>query len=734
MEIRNLEIIPRGVSPVINVSQYDVGRTFKFLLFDGDLAYVIPSGAVVRVEGIKKDKTGFSYECEYSGNEVTVEVTRQMTVFSGEVKSELRIVYNEVNIGTLNFILKVEDSPITDETNISETEIPAIIELATEQMEAAAESASQAASSAESASESEEQSEAWATGKINGVDVSSTAPQYQNNSKFFAEAAAESASQAASSAEGASDSEEQSEAWATGKINGIDVPSTAPQYQNNSKFFAEKAAELTAKMPYVGNNGNWFIFDIQNNQYVDSGYPSRGVQGDTGNGIFSIVKTGTSGLVDTYTITYTDGTTTTFNVTNGRDGTGAGDMLKADYDSNNEVEDAGGIATFVSDQISNKQNSTDNNLETTDKTIVGAINELNTNKQNSTDNNLNTTEKTVVGAINELNAKAYLTDDATETVLASNDLLPFYDFSATVKKKMSVENFGQQLISNPNILDNPWFTINQRGENSYTNGTTTGKLSVDRWIIHGLTTGSIIVSVIENGVDITASSDASSNLTFYQMIEKNILGMTVTASIIIDGVLYSATGTIPSQKSDQWVIAFQKEIFENCKIIIYVGSTATPEKNAAFYLSLPRDGISRNIKAAKLEVGNISTLLLDSPPDYSTELLKCQRYFYNANFYKNTYEEIGTGFYEGGGYDTCYVNVPIHVPMRATPTMTMSGDCRGFIDGTNYAISGYTAFVSRLSPVYVKIGIKKTISAAQFKVGIFSFSGNVGVLQFSADI
>ena len=37
-----------------------------------------------------------------------------------------------------------------------------------------------------------------------------------------------------------------------------------------------------------------------------------------GNGIVSIAKTGTSGLVDTYTITFQDQTTTTFEVTNGR--------------------------------------------------------------------------------------------------------------------------------------------------------------------------------------------------------------------------------------------------------------------------------------------------------------------------------------------------------------------------------------------------------------------------------
>ena len=45
-----------------------------------------------------------------------------------------------------------------------------------------------------------------------------------------------------------------------------------------------------------------------------------GETGATGNGISSIAKTSTSGLVDTYTITFTDGTTTTFDVTNGADG------------------------------------------------------------------------------------------------------------------------------------------------------------------------------------------------------------------------------------------------------------------------------------------------------------------------------------------------------------------------------------------------------------------------------
>ena len=47
----------------------------------------------------------------------------------------------------------------------------------------------------------------------------------------------------------------------------------------------------------------------------------QGARGYTGNGIDNISKTSTTGLIDTYTITYTDGDSTTFNVTNGEDGT-----------------------------------------------------------------------------------------------------------------------------------------------------------------------------------------------------------------------------------------------------------------------------------------------------------------------------------------------------------------------------------------------------------------------------
>ena len=73
-----------------------------------------------------------------------------------------------------------------------------------------------------------------------------------------------------------------------------------------------------------GENGHTPVITIENGNWhidgVDTGVAAQGPKGDMGNGISSIAKTGEDGLVDTYTITYTDGTTTTFTVTNGAQG------------------------------------------------------------------------------------------------------------------------------------------------------------------------------------------------------------------------------------------------------------------------------------------------------------------------------------------------------------------------------------------------------------------------------
>lgn len=75
----------------------------------------------------------------------------------------------------------------------------------------------------------------------------------------------------------------------------------------------------------------------------------QGDKGDPGSSIASVERTagtGAPGTRDTYTITLTDGTTSTFQVYNGADGVGAGDMTAAVYDPRGMAQD---IFQYVDD-------------------------------------------------------------------------------------------------------------------------------------------------------------------------------------------------------------------------------------------------------------------------------------------------------------------------------------------------------------------------------------------------
>lgn len=69
---------------------------------------------------------------------------------------------------------------------------------------------------------------------------------------------------------------------------------------------------------------------------------ARGPQGLPGSSILKIERTagtGAAGTVDTYTVTLTDGSTSSFQVRNGADGQGSGDMLAAVYDPQGKTQD-----------------------------------------------------------------------------------------------------------------------------------------------------------------------------------------------------------------------------------------------------------------------------------------------------------------------------------------------------------------------------------------------------------
>ena len=73
------------------------------------------------------------------------------------------------------------------------------------------------------------------------------------------------------------------------------------------------------------------LSDVEGCKRLTLGLP----EGQPGRSVASILRTagtGAAGTTDTYTITYSDGATSTFTVYNGADGLGAGDMLAAAYD------------------------------------------------------------------------------------------------------------------------------------------------------------------------------------------------------------------------------------------------------------------------------------------------------------------------------------------------------------------------------------------------------------------
>ena len=96
-------------------------------------------------------------------------------------------------------------------------------------------------------------------------------------------------------------------------------------------------ADLVDTYTILYTNGDTQTYTITNG--------AKGDTGATGNGIASITKTGTAGLVDTYTITYTNGDTDTFDVTNGADGNVTDVQVEGVSVVDNGVANITGLAT-----------------------------------------------------------------------------------------------------------------------------------------------------------------------------------------------------------------------------------------------------------------------------------------------------------------------------------------------------------------------------------------------------
>ena len=113
METLNLNRIPNGAVPVVHVSQYDTGRTFRFNLYEGASVYTLDGTETVECNVRKLDGNIVTVGVtNTSSNYIDVVTTEQMTAVHGTNYGEIVFKKDDTVIGTVNFTLLVEKSPL----------------------------------------------------------------------------------------------------------------------------------------------------------------------------------------------------------------------------------------------------------------------------------------------------------------------------------------------------------------------------------------------------------------------------------------------------------------------------------------------------------------------------------------------------------------------------------------------------------------------------------------------
>lgn len=229
-----------------------------------------------------------------------------------------------------------------------------------------------------------------------------------------------------------------------------------------------------------------------------------------------------------------------------------------------------------------------------------------------------------------------------------------------------VSNSGGEstvLTSNPNLLDNPWFTVNQRSGASYT-GVVYG---VDRW--KGL---SSVTTITPNSSGIAISRPSGDYWVLQQLIETPPANSVLTVSIKHENGISAFTFTNGFDNTSQ----------HDNDVYVWMWSYGS---SYAVYIGII--GSSLQVNAVKLEIGSTSTLHLDTVPDYTTERSKCRRYLKRYRI-----DDSDTRFMTGWIQSTSYFMMMMDfsdVPFRDnTYTKKISGSFQVKIPGgSTYNIS-----------------------------------------------
>lgn len=265
--------------------------------------------------------------------------------------------------------------------------------------------------------------------------------------------------------------------------------------------------------------------------------------------------------------------------------------------------------------------------------------------------------------------EVYILDNTGLQVDMATDI-PFVDAGFTdAQKEQARANIGAG-GTNPNLLDNPWFTVNQRDA---TTVSTNQAYIADRW---KTTYGSGGFTATRNA-DGTITVEPTLSTSYGAMVQvlptdpaTALKGKVATGSVMMsDGTIISGTVTLTSSGS--------QDIISNSGDGV---SLVWNANNNNLYLRSHTE--AHTFKAVKLELGTVSTLANDAPPDYGTELLKCMRYFVRLNApYTGNGFAVGRATTDGTG---CRVFFPLPVPLRTSPTIAVNsiGNLRLFGNGS----------------------------------------------------
>lgn len=186
-------------------------------------------------------------------------------------------------------------------------------------------------------------------------------------------------------------------------------------------------------------------------------------------------------------------------------------------------------------------------------------------------------------------------------------LLPVHNGAGLKKGLLSqLANYLGKKFSNPNLLINPDFKINQRGKSTYSSTGAGG--TVDRWV------GTNVKTVVNS--DNTVSLSSLSGTGYYTQHEESISYGKHTYSIYVQAISGVVKAFYKSKDSKDIELGTLKQGLNTF--------TSSDDGFKSFFVSIA-GGSEVALKYAKVEQGAVATSFI--APNYAEEILKCQRFY-----------------------------------------------------------------------------------------------------------